>query len=83
MQATQKGFIDFVNDIESDQEIEHTSNWEGCAVGEYLLNLDSNEIRYADYFANQLLNPLLMEYLNQKIPETYGDLQEFIKNNIK
>jgi len=81
MNATQEGFIDFVKDMESGREIDHGDAWEGCAVGKYLESISSEESAFV--FANFKLDNKLMQYLNKKIPETYGDLQRFIENNIQ
>jgi len=85
MEATQENFIEFVNAKDRGQSISHGGDgqfgvsWEDCAVGAFVSQCDT--VNSPEYFANEVLDPEIMEALGGNTPpsvHTYGELSDFI-----
>jgi hypothetical protein len=85
MEATQENFIEFVNRQDRGHSIEHRgsddfmASWENCAVGVFISQCDTEDS--PDSFANEVLDPEIMEALGGNTPpsvHTYGELSDFI-----
>lgn len=88
-------FIDFVNTMPEDEEIDHSSGlnqnaWCNCAVGEFFTKFDSPLELPGDERVDELEQALkgdglafTFEVLNGTQPETFGELQRIIAWNLE
>jgi hypothetical protein len=91
LESTAKGFISFVNNKPREEEINHFDGWSACAWGEFMKKDFTDEERAEKGYElelNNLAYKILPRNLYRtvcaywrQIP-TYGDLQDWIKENI-